>query len=413
MNTSYEIYKFLCQLLLLTILLSFYACQNDPDIEPDKNEQKEENEEPEEENEEEDENNNSGSTFTSDELSSFLVFSENPTQISGNLSSAPDGQMKIDVEDTIYVVKGYPLGNRISFLKDPSQDITGFYISVAGASHYFDVPKTIEEDQFVAEGEDDTVSVILLGFDPSAQNGRLAETKETTYPVTTEIKIQPHDKNGTAIDEFTKFITVEDPESGANCNSILEKTWEWNFTFRINNGEIVNIWAPGLGIPINTKGGGCCNGDGKSFTVTDPGCVANINEPNMKWIEVYPNDFYVRPFEILHFYSGDKVLAFQKEIIKNWDLFNTDFCSQNLTYTSKVNDNFARQGEHDFTPGASRIKLSFPDWKGGWRPTGGDIVYTCNTLVIIAGNEGDTFLYVYRLWNGFSLITQTQVIWHD
>jgi len=408
MKISHNICKLL-SVAILGCLILFVSCQTETDVDPNDNET---------EGSEEEENNNNGNgnpggEFTSDELSSFLIFSDSTTKIDGQPPASPDGQLKINIKDTIYVVKGYPWGNRIHFLHDPSQDITGFYIYVEGASYYHDVPETVVEDQYIPTDDEDTTSVVVLDFDLSKQNGRTYEDKNVVYPVTAEIKIQPHDKDGASLDEFTKWITIEDPESGENCNSIVEKTWEWNFTIRVNNGDVVNVWAPGLAIPINTKGGGCCNGDGKSLTTADIGCEVDINEPNMTWIEVYPNDFYVRPFEILHFYDGGKALAFQKEIIKNWDLFNTDFCGQALAYTFTVNDNFAREGEHDFIPGASHMKLNFPGWKGGWKPTGGDIVYTCNTLIIIFGVEGDAFLSVYKQWDGFSLIEDTQVIWHD
>ena len=378
-------------ILLLTGLLWMAACESD--IDPIDGDQ----------------SNNSSNptdpvTYDPDEISEYLVL-DNATKINGTLPTAPDGQLKIDARDTIFLVKGYRLGSRIRVLHDSTQDVSGFNIHLSGASFYYDVPEDIVEGQYVAQGEGDTTSVLELDID-------LPED-DVEYPYTAEVIIQPHGPSGQLFDEFSRYITIEDPESGENCNSIVEKTWEWNFTLRVNNGDITSVWAPGLGIPINTTGGGCCGGEGKSYTVTDPQCVADIQEPNMKWIKVYPNDYYVRPFEILHFYDGGKALAFQKEVIKNWDLFNTDFCSKALAYTFTVNDNFAREGEHDFTPGASYMRLNFPDWKGGWRPLGGDIVYTCNVLVIVSGSEGDAFLAVYKQWDGFSMIENTQVIWHD
>jgi len=349
-------------------------------------------------------NNQPGNQVDPDKASEYLLLDE-ATKVSGSLPTASDGNLKLSVGDTIFTVKGHPWGNRIRVLHDSTQSVHGFNIYVSGASHYFNVPEEIVDGQFMAEGENDTTSVVLLEIDPPVD--------EVNYPFTMEIIIQPLDEAGVALDEFSRWITVEDPEdSNVACNSITGKVWEWNFTLRLLNGAIENVWAPALGEPINTQGGGCCSGTGRSLTTVSPFCEVDINEPNMQWIEVYPSDYYVREYEYLQFGDDGSALADGLEIIKNWDLFNTDFCNNNLGYTWSVSENQLVPGTHDFVPGADRINFSFPDWEGGWRPRGGAIVYTCNTLVITYGVEIDTFVLVYKEWDGTQIL-DSEVIWHD
>ncbi|MDH3710292.1 MAG: hypothetical protein OER04_10415 [Cyclobacteriaceae bacterium] len=340
-----------------------------------------------------------------DKASEYLVLN-NAAKITGSLPLSNDGGLKLDVEDTIFTMKGYPLGSRIRVLHDPSQSVSDFNIHVGGASFYYNVPEEIAEDQYIVEEESDTTSVLVLELDPPAD--------EVDYPFTLEVYIQPLDESGNPLDEFIRWLTVEDPEDSGSggCNSITGKVWEWNFSLRINHGDIVNVWAPALGTPINTTGGGCCSGSGNSYTTVDPFCVVGINEPNMKWVEVTPHDYYVRNYEYLQFGDDGSALADGLEIIKNWDLFNTDFCSETLSYTYTENKNKLVEGTHDFVRGANHINFSFPDWEGGWRPRGGNIVYTCNVLVISYDVEIDTFIKVYKEWDGTQIV-ESEVIWHD
>ena len=96
------------------------------------------------------------------QASEFLLFMD-AQEIQGSLPSAPNGRMYMNVEDTIYSIKGYPFGNRIRFQKSASQDVSGYYVGIPGASVYYDVPEEYQEGQYVPEGEDDTTSVLFSG----------------------------------------------------------------------------------------------------------------------------------------------------------------------------------------------------------------------------------------------------------
>jgi len=384
---------------MLSALILFISCQTDPDLEPDKSDNKDNN----------DNNggdNSSGDIFTTDELSEFLVFTE-AAKISGELPAASDGQIKIDVKDTIYFVKGYPLGDRIHFLKDPSQDISGYYIYVQGASFYYDVPETIEEGQYVPEGEEDTTSVVILDFDPPSD--------DISYPFTVEIKIQPHDPSGTPLDEFMKWITVEDPENDVNaqggrtlasCNTITTSSadyWVWDFTIREYNGKILNVMAPGLAKPINSQGGGCCNTrDGTSVTTSDPilecSPIDSLRTPYLSWIQLDVSDFLVRLYEYLYIREDLSATVSSREVKLVYNRATTNFCSGVVGYTGE-NNRYFNDGSHDFTPGASYIDFDFPSWNGPYRISDGDLIYTCNTLIIHWGID-DNFYSVYRRFRG-------------
>ncbi len=393
MKTNHKIYNPTSILLILSLLIIFNSCQDEPEVEPSDNNKVQNEEEKEEE-----EQNNSGKTFSPDELSSFLVFTDSVSKTDGELPSAPDGQIKIDVEDTIFVVKNYPIGKRIHFKHNPSQKISGFYIYVGGSSFYYDVPETVTDDQYIPEGDEDTTSVILIDIDPPAD--------ETDYPFTTEIVIQPHGESGTPLDEFIKWITVEDPgnNSGGLCNSITDskstndagkpvKTWVWDFTIREYNGEVLNVFAPGLSTVINSQGSGCCSSSGISFTVNgSPYCF--VDTPHMTWVTLDVNDYSVRTYELLTFWDDGEIYQHSNEVKKQYDISITNFCSGTVGYTFD-NNYYSNIGTHDFTPGASHINLEFPQWKGSWRTQGGQLIYTCNTLIMSWGGN-DKFTAIYR-----------------
>lgn len=328
-----------------------------------------------------------------DELSSFLVFRDNPTKIDGELPAAPDGQLKIDVKDTIFVVKGYPLGNRINFLKDPSQNVTGFYIYVEGASHHFDVPETIEEDQYVPTGGSDTASVVVLDFDPTSRD------EDVSYPFTTEITIQPHDEGGTPLDEFEKWITVEDPES--SCNSILldeygGNAWLWDFTIRINNDEIVNVWAPGISPDFGAEEvTGCCRGGNSDYGPLPGDCGSAT--PDEMVIFYAPDQFYLRPFEMMLFLTSGDLQYYSGEIYLRADPYKTDFCNGDEPfYYYHKNEHISETGQHDFVPGAGTLSIDFDTSVPNRPPRKSNIIYTCHSLILDFGSPGDEFASVYH-----------------
>ena len=333
-----------------------------------------------------------------DRISEFLVLHD-AQRISGNMGSAPDGMIKIDVADTLYSVLGYPLGNRIDVKKQPFQDITGYYVGIPGASFYYDVPERIIEGQFQGSGAEDTSSVIELDLDPGIE--------ELAYPFSVDIVIQPHDPSGQPLDEFNRTITVEDPAdafSAGGCNTITypigngSPHWDWEFTIREYNGEILNVLAPYMGTQINSIGAGCCNSQGQSFTTSSsPACdpsLKNNPSPHMRWVELEVRDFSYRPFEWLWFFNDGSVKFQSWNVKKQYHRAGTNFCTEEVAYTFEL-DGYGNEGTHDFMPGSNYVNLSWPNWEGGWRPLNSEVIYTCHTLIRIWGVD-DKFSAVYK-----------------
>ena len=341
-------------------------------------------------------NPNPAKALSADEASEHLVL-KNHAKITGTLPNASDGQLKLDVEDTIYVVKGYPLGSRIEVLHHPGENVAGFNITVPGSTFYFHVPETIIEGQYEPSEESDSISIIELDFDPPVD--------EVDYPYTTEIVIQPVDDNGNPLDEFERWVTVEDPEqsstNGSGCNTIARPVndnnlhWEWDFTVRELNGDIVNVFAPGLATRINSQGSGCCGDNGRSYAVGDtPACVPNTTAQHLTWVELEVDDYSVRPFELWQIYENGTVRVYSNEIKKTYNRPTTNFCTGVIGYTFD-NDDTGGIGTHNFVAGGSHISFDFPNWEGGWRPQGGTLIYTCHTMIISWGG-GDKFSAVYK-----------------
>lgn len=330
-----------------------------------------------------------------DRVSEFLVVAD-AQRISGSLGPAPDGQIKLDIEDTIFSVKGYPLGNRINVLKQSFQDITGYYVGLIGASYYYDVPETIIEGQFIPSGDEDTSSVIVLDLDPPEEI--------EGYPFSVEVVIQPHDPSGQVLDEFVRTITVEDPDDRGECNSITLPSgstvfhWEWDFTIRAYNGEILNVFAPGLASPINSQGAGCCTSAGVSLTTSDsPLCNPNVSSPDVQWVPLEVDDYSVRTWELWWIYDDGTLKVRSNWIKKQYDRASTNFCTGEVGYTIEE-ENSEGEGMHDFTPGSSQLGVDFSSWTGPYRPLGGELVYTCHTMIISWGVD-DNYSAVYRIWD--------------
>lgn len=329
-----------------------------------------------------------------DLIAEHLILNQ-ATLITGSLPNAQDGGIKMEIKDTIFSVKGFALGSRIQFQKAAHQDITGFYIYVIGASFYFDVPEEIVDGQLVFSGDEDTSTVLQIDLDLEPLGD------EVEYPFSTEILIQPHDASGTPVDEFKRFITIEDPEdqTGNGCNTIAQPVsnnrihWEWEFTIREYNGEILNVFGPGLATRINSQGAGCCDSQGRSWTTSShPSCGPGTT--SMTWVQLEVEDYSVRPYELWQIYNDGTVFVFSNYIKKQYDRSITNFCDGIVGYTFE-NEDIDGSGTHDFTPGGSFITFNWTQWNGGFRASSGQVVYTCHTMIRSWGVD-DKFSAVYR-----------------
>lgn len=282
-----------------------------------------------------------------DLASDFLLF-HGETELEGTLPEAIDGEIFIEVEDTIYSVKGYPFGNRIRFLKEASQEVAGYYVGIPGANVYYDVPEEEVEGQYIPEGEQDTTSVLFLELDP--------DESIDEYPFTVPIWILPYDGSGMPIKRFIRWITVEDPEDGT-CTSIARPNndyslhWEWEFSLREYNGEVLNVFAPDIATRINSVGGGCCTTDGRSFTVaSSPYCEVGVNNNNFTYFEYPSDDYSLRGYEVWQIWENGEVYVWRNFVLKNYIPQGSDFCTGELEYA--LDYSFPNgEGTHDYVAG--------------------------------------------------------------
>ena len=366
-------------------LLIVIACTNEPDA-SDPNDPNNPNNP-----------NTPGSVQDPDYVAEHLVF-QSAAKLMGNLASPADGQLRMNFKDSIFFVKGHPLGQRILVSHDPSQQVKGFYVQIKNAAFYFDV----EEILIRGEAEGDSTSNFILDLD-------LPEEADVVYPFVADVIIQPHDEAGAPLDEFTRKMVVEDPEitTGSGCNDIRRPpayySWEWQFTIRQNSSGISLLSAPGLIFDLGDKALGCCNGWDHTVWPPFEGC----NDKSEYWVEM-PADLYYKPlYELLWLWDDGSAEIKSQEAMQTLDKSNTDLCSLQPAYFFS-NPKTNGEGTHNFTPGATTLHLDFPGFSGFSKPPAdSQITYTCHVLVMSYGSESDIFHKVYQL-NGSD---EPSIIW--
>ena len=337
------------------------------------------------------------------------------SKISGNLPTAPDGGFMIDASDTIYLVKGYPIGDRIQVLPQTTGNgriagsgISGMYVQVVGSEYYYDTPGGAAETHWIDEtGDHHTTYTFDLDLD-------LTDMQDVTYPLSAEVILQPHDDSGIPLDEFDRTIIVEDPEN--SCNDIrrppIITMWQWEFSIRINgSGNVEELSAPGLFFDLGDRAGGCCN-DICNCTNWPPfnGC----NDQSATYIEMEIDPFYMPAYEFLLLWDDGRAEIYAKDIANNFDRSNSNVCTGEVAYFFNDEEDDVK-GTHDFTPGATTLTLDFPNFSGFARPfRQSEIIYTCNTLIMFQseGEGGGEIGKVYKLFDG-DLTFAFEDFWFD
>src|SRR5690554_662457 len=336
---------------------------------------------------------------TSNEIGDYLVFNTF-TKINGELPAAPVGDLKINQSDTLYVMKDQSYQARIGVKHEPSQNVAGFNIHIKGlpTAYYYQLPEVMEEGS-------DSVAVVYMGFDPPAD--------KVEFPYTVEIVIQPHDPSGSPLDEFTRFITVEDPEDPNKCNLMDDDSvWEWLYTeMHAYQGDgVIQINAPWFRAYFDQD------------TTTNPngyyymGCC--IDDPAFGMIEAYYNDpvrdglcneasqylrklwintsIYLRAYEYLFMFKSGKFIHYSGDFIVNYNPQKSSLC-HNRAYYDRVYTDWTDTGTHDYTQGEDEINLttevSIPAF--GPSPPSGKIIYTCHLLIFTSEIE-NKIIQVYQ-----------------
>ncbi len=326
------------------------------------------------------------------DVSDFLAF-ENSTKITGALPVAPEGALRINVPDTIYLVKDNPYRARISVLHDAAFPITGFNVQVSGADEeaYYDVTASGGESK-------DTVDVFYIGVETPEE--------ELLYPYTIEIIIQPHGPDGTPFDQFTRRVTIEDPGDVCDIYTPVD-AWKWMHTLGYNyQGDLFQVTAPWFSATFSEGAGGydygkCC-----------------IEDPDFGLIEVYPGDttmfgmcnwqnptykkvfingaYYLRAYDYLFVFQSGNFIHYSASLTSNFVPQKSRICDL-FAYYDREYTAFTKTGTHDYESGDNTIKITtevaVP--KFGPTPPSGSFVNTCHLLIFNVGAE-ETYQIVYQ-----------------
>lgn len=348
----------------------------------------------------------------SDTISNHLLFL-NAIKKQGSMPTAPAGSsLKISYKDTLYIandVKG-----PIKFLhEDTTQNVAGVYVQVkskgGGASYYFDVPE-VEEMKV-----DDTVSVILIGFDPKDLFfGNIPAPPGGSTSFVFDVVMTPYDDNKQPIATATRPVKIskqkinEDGTSGL-CGLELPPGdfWQWDLSLiedPSGNGKLFfyndpkKVWGGGQLIT------GCCiNGISSYNTVL--GCDKDPTKARRK---LFPTWFQHLESDIKFFDDGT-YSHFSRQINVNPDPTKTNFCGSG----QGVVEGFAKSNTETGTwkivkvPPYKGDSLQLQPFKtaGGFgltTPRGYIHQLACNTLVLVRpDNEGGNadFVSFYKRIN--------------
>ncbi|SDE23956.1 hypothetical protein SAMN05421636_10471 [Pricia antarctica] len=325
----------------------------------------------------------------------------NATKIPGQPPSGGDGAIWNNVKDSIYLMRGLPVGDRVRFLHDPAINVTGFYVYVPGASYYYDVPIVPEES---------TDSTDVVNIDAEFP---VADFKD--YPISFPLQLMPY-VDGIPFSTFIEPVEIDDPndpDEADVCNSILreaqnftshEKIWQWEFTIHLYNDEILQVKAPGRKVALNKNLGGCCNNlTGQSVLAGSGGggCKKNNPAPNLTWVEFNPHDGRTDLRENLFIYDNGRFQTAGKldeaAIIPS----TRNFCDSTVTLAYNIFD-FHHNGNHDFTPGTNTMNLTFDPYQGSGpvsflNQNTYELQYTCHQLILTRKDgEGGEWGFVYK-----------------
>lgn len=329
-------------------------------------------------------------------ISGDLLELQDATQIPGDLPAAPDAGLKINYEDTIYLVYGDSYRARIKIYHDPATPITGVNLWFPSPDNaYFFVPKVITESS-------DSITIVYIG--PK----QLPE--DTDFPVSFPVKIQPVSPHGTPVDEFDKDVTIEDPEdTDSPCNDITRPVnnaehpheWMWYYTeiFGYNSDSVFQITAPGYHPAMHAPGitySHCCL-DEISYGANHLMHNGVICKDTLSYFRETPYKTYsTRTHEYMFFYPDHTFVYYVGMYEQN--LLPQESC-YGAVYDQDYTD-WVKVGTHDFSPGADKIKITYEKTTGGPGygpfPPSGDITYTCHMLILEVTVEQKIRMYYGR-----------------
>jgi hypothetical protein len=227
--------------------------------------------------------------------------------------------LKISFKDTLYLTD--QIKRPIKFLHaDTTKNVTGIYVQVHGssnASYFYDVPE-------VPDMGSDTVSVVLIGIDPS---GLIAAGGGS---INFTITIVAYDKTGQALDQTTRPVKMDQPKkdpAAATCGLELPPGDYWNWDLSLiedpsGNGKLIfyndtkKIWGSG-GQFIT----GCCINGVSSYNT-----VLNCHlDPTKAKRKLFPT-YFQHQESATKFFNNGTYTQFSRQINVNPDPIATNFC---------------------------------------------------------------------------------------
>ena len=234
--------------------------------------------------------NTGNSSASADSLSDHLQF-VNAKKIQGTIpAGAQASSLKISFKDTLYLTDQVKMP--VKFLhEDTTQNVAGIYIQVQGliggsfASYYYDVPEVQELDS------SDTVSVIMIGIDPT----------DLQVPLSFNVTITPYDDEHHPIKQTDETIEVvkhtSDPKGKGGCglDNRLNETWDWVMSY-MEKSDFTSTPEKIWGADGQDILGSCCDGN-----ISIYGTCPGVRLPNRS---LHFNTFYQIAGEQITFYDG-------------------------------------------------------------------------------------------------------------
>lgn len=377
-------FLFLCGMMMLA------SCEREPDADPV------------------DPKSNPGSPISDqlepDEAAEFLVL-KNATKITGKMPTTPEGSLKINIKDTIFMPKGFPVGERLVIRHDGLYDIRGVYVGVENSSFYYDVPVVEAE----AQDSTDTIYIKLGDTDGFEWDG---------FPLI----LLPHGPGGLPWDRFIRQVKIETP--GEDAEGITVPTdfsldlvhWEWHYTVKVDpadpEGNVLHFEGKGVKKISDYQTGGCCNDEGESTTVAnDPYCFSKFSDgtPNPIWRPIDVSHFFMWAYDVLYLYDDGTFRQTNTSVQTNYRPSLSDFCNNDAAYDFDLNT-FVKFGIHDFMLGATHIQFTYNVTNPpvfGKNIHGGELKYSSHSMLISFDDIGGRwYSYFKRPVNGIARPTQ-------
>ncbi len=355
----------------------------------------------------------------------------------GNMPAAPSGSsLKISIQDTLYLPSGIPIA--VKFLHDELTNVAGAYIqvhswnastnAVVNGTYHFDVPELNET------AESDTVSVIMVGFDPDSLTG-VPPAGAPPFDIT----ITPYDESGQPIDNTEVPVVVDAPTGSDVCGLVMPGTrWEWENSC-ILNLEYIHTWinfypAPDPNdstsvysyfyAPEILYGGdqlikGCCGNDGISYYTAS--CLGDTLTERYLLFPTY----YQQVYESIEFNSDGTFHRITRDVNATPAPIESDFCYDivGIVYSKKNKVDYV--GNWTITPGVAitiehiyeqedrvvdylRLQTTSSTDFGWGNPGGAVIRLSCNQLMLLQpageGVAGD-------LWKVYKRVGEDGATW--